>query len=200
MTEMIHTTRSIRERRFADSLEYRLSFRYPFFHDALPGRQKHPTGVLFGLVHYTRSPDAVYPHTGKSGNLLDPKVDTASRGGISREVAPGVSGAVAGAKMPTDDQTSALERAIILAGEEWYQPIGARASAELWASEGFSAAEFEALVPTRCFDPVVARAICEHGLLERACELTMSSGVQDTIGHALMRGTLTLRDLMKMNV
>ena len=98
--------------------------------------------------------------------------------------------------MPTDDQVSALARAIFLAGEEWYKPIGARASAELWASEGFTAAEFEALVPTRCFDPVVARSICEHGLLERACELTLSSGIQDTVGHALMRGTITLGDLL----
>jgi hypothetical protein len=101
--------------------------------------------------------------------------------------------------MPTDDQTSALEKAILLAGEEWHRPIGARASAELWISEGFTAAEFEALVPTRCFDPVVARAICEHGLLDLACELTMSSGVRDTVGHALMRGTLKLSDLIAMN-
>lgn len=99
--------------------------------------------------------------------------------------------------MPTNDQVSALEAAIMLAGEEWHAAIGARASAELWASEGFTVEEFEALVPTRCFDPVVARDICEHGLLERACELVVANGIRDTVGYALMRGHLSVKEVIE---
>lgn len=99
--------------------------------------------------------------------------------------------------MLTENHIAALEGALVVAGVEWYRPIGSRAAAELWAAEGFTVMEFEAIVPTRCFDPVVARSIYDAGIVGRAREFIMVRGITDTIGHALMRGDLYLGDLCR---
>lgn len=98
--------------------------------------------------------------------------------------------------MPTENHVSSLERVLVAAGGDWHRGIGARAAAELWAEEGFTADELEAVVPTLCYDPVIAKQICERGLLMRATELIqLGTGTTTTIGHALMRGYIGFEDL-----